>query len=108
MDQGKAFTFWHCVSEGAFEPNRTPDLRRCERVPWIRPIVEHEQDATVEVWQHRKNRDERLYLWLNEEYLVVLGIRHKHFMLITAFPTDREHTRKKLRNERDKTRPPKN
>ena len=36
---GKARRFWHCVSEGDIENSRIPDLRRCERVPWMRPVV---------------------------------------------------------------------
>lgn len=99
----KEFTFWHCVSEGRVEADRIPDIRRCERIPWMRPIIEH--DTEVDVWEGRKNGDDRLYLWFNEQYLVVLGVRTGHYMLITAFLTDRRHTQDKLRRERDATRP---
>jgi hypothetical protein len=34
---GKERTFWHATSEGNIEVQRTPDLRRCERIGWIRP-----------------------------------------------------------------------
>ncbi|MBD3672767.1 MAG: hypothetical protein HUJ26_04500 [Planctomycetaceae bacterium] len=98
---GKWFTFWHCVSEGRIEEDRTPDFRRSERVPWIRPTIEHETEDTVDVWTTKKNREQRLYLWVNEEYIVVLGVRKKYFLLITAFPTNRTHTVEKLRRERD-------
>ncbi len=33
---GKEAGFWHCVSEGREEDARTPDLRRCERIRWVR------------------------------------------------------------------------
>ncbi len=100
--ENKWFTFWHCVSEGEVEEQRTPDLRRCERIPWIRPIIDHECDSGVDVWESKKKRDDRLYLWLYEQYLIVLGIRNDHYLLITAFPTNQNHTVRKLRNERDR------
>lgn len=97
----KWFTFWHCVSEGRVEEHRTPDFRRCERIPWMRPIIEHETEAVVDVWTRKKNGDDRLYVWFAEEYLVVLGIRKTYYLLITAFPTNRDHTVRKLRKERE-------
>ncbi len=38
---GKEAGFWHCVSEGADEANRNSDLRRCERIRWVRVIIEN-------------------------------------------------------------------
>lgn len=32
MSMGKVATFWHMTSEGSDGENRTPDLRRCERI----------------------------------------------------------------------------
>jgi len=59
------------------------------------------QDRTV---LGRKRREWRTYLWLNEEYLVVLGERRNYYQLITAFCTDRPHTIRKIRLERDAAR----
>lgn len=102
----KWFTFWHCVSEGRVEDHRTPDLRRCERIPWMRPIIEHDAEACVELWSSKKKGDKRLYLWYDEEYLVVLGKRSGYYVLITAFPTNRRHTIEKLRKKRDEESSP--
>jgi hypothetical protein len=99
--QDKWFTFWHCVSEGKVEDSRTPDLRRCERISWIRAIIQNSVDGQIDQWNVAKKGDERKYLWFREDYLVVLGVRKDHYLLITAFPTNREHTRRKLRKERD-------
>jgi hypothetical protein len=95
----KGGRFWHCISEGPDEDQRTPDLRRCERIAWVREIIENFQDQRVMVWARRKGREQRHYLWLEESYLVVLGERGHRYQLITAFCTDREHTREKLRRE---------
>lgn len=99
---GKEAGFWHCVSEGRDEVNRTPDLRRCERIGWIRALIENPDAPGVDVWRCRKNRDWRTYLWLKESYLVVLGERKGYYQLITAFCTDRAHTIRKQRAERDR------
>jgi hypothetical protein len=101
---GKEAGFWHCVSEGPDEEQRTPDLRRCERIGWLRPVIEHGNEAGVDVWRQRKGGDWRVHVWYQESYLVVLGERGRYYQLITAFCTDREHTRRKKRRERDAAR----
>ncbi|MBN1589097.1 MAG: hypothetical protein JW888_06255 [Pirellulales bacterium] len=104
IQDGKEAGFWHCVSEGPDEDHRTPDLRRCERIGWVRKVIEHAHDADVDVWTQRKGRDQRIHIWLRESYLVVLGERGRYYQLITAFCTDREHTKRKKRQERDASR----
>ena len=104
IQDGKEAGFWHCVSEGADENQRTPDLRRCERIAWVRKVIEHANDADVDVWMQRKGRDQRIHIWYQETYLVVLGERGRYYQLITAFCTDREHTKQKKRRERDASR----
>jgi len=46
---GKEATFWHLTSEGSVESQRTPDLRRCERIPWLRSIIEQADDPALKV-----------------------------------------------------------
>jgi hypothetical protein len=104
IQDGKEAGFWHCVSEGPDEDHRTPDLRRCERIGWVREVIEHAHDTDVDVWTQRKGRDQRIHIWLRESYLVVLGERGRYYQLITAFCTDREHTKRKKRQERDASR----
>jgi hypothetical protein len=38
---GKEATFWHLTSEGEVEENRDPDFGRCERIGWVRAILEN-------------------------------------------------------------------
>ena len=99
MFDGKEAGFWHCISDGPDENNRIPDLRRCERIGWIRTIIENCCKINVRIWRLRKNSDNRVYLWLNQEYLVVLGDRVRYVQLITAFCTDKKHTIAKLEKE---------
>ena len=37
---GRWASFWHLVQEGRVEDNRTPDLRRCERIRWVRWVIQ--------------------------------------------------------------------
>lgn len=104
IQDGKEAGFWHCVSEGYDEEHRTPDLRRCERIAWVRKVIEHANDAGVDVWEAKKGRERRIHIWLDESYLVVLGDRKRYYQLVTAFCTDREHTKRKKRKERDASR----
>jgi hypothetical protein len=101
---GKETAFWHCIQQGADEEQRTPDLRRCERIGWVRATIENASDPSVEAWPTRRRRDDRMCLWYAEQYLVVLGKRRGYWQLITAYPTDREHTRRKLRREMQRNR----
>jgi hypothetical protein len=94
--------FWHLISEGRVEDDRLPDLRRCERIRWVRWVIENaEIRDDIDVWQNRRQRETNWLLWYREEYLVILGERTDYFLLRTAFCTDREHRRRKLRKERD-------
>ena len=107
---GKEAGFWHCVSEGASEEQRLPDLRRCERIRWIRTVIEHANDESVDHWTNRRGADTRHLIWWNESFLVVLAERTRrrdgfqYFQLITAYCTTEEHRKKKLRKDRDGAR----
>lgn len=103
---GKEAGFWHCVQQGADEAARTPDMGRCERIAWIRAIIEHAHEESIDRWTTTRGTDSRCVLWFREEYVVILGNRtarsgRKYKQLITAYGTDREHTKRKLRAERD-------
>ncbi len=101
--ENKDYSFWHLIQEGEIEDERTPDFRRCERIGWIRAIIENSDDPAVRVWENvrarRRGVERRVLLWLNEEVLVVLGDRGTYWSLITAYTTDRAHRIEKLRME---------
>jgi len=105
--QGKEAGFWHCTSEGSKGEDRTPDLRRCERIGWVRAVIEHYDDINVDCWPNIRHGECRWVLWLNEEFLVILGERtrkrdgFRYFQLITAYVTEKEPRKRKLRKEKD-------
>lgn len=100
MLQEKEAGFWHITSEGEKEEERTPDFRRCERIRWIRAIIENSQEPIVKVWENERNGKKRICLWLEEhKYLVILEKREKYIVLWTAYLVTRKHTEVKLRKE---------
>jgi hypothetical protein len=98
--QEKHFSFWHVTSTGEKEEERIPDFRRCERIRWIRPIIENADDPAVKVWENQRRDGKRICLWLeSQNYLVVLSPRQDYVLLLTAYTTDYERTRRKLWQE---------
>lgn len=98
--RGKEKTFRHCITEGSLEEERAPDLRRCERIRWIRSVLDNFQNTEVKTWQNKRGRNIRQLVWLEEaQYVVVLEKRRTSWFLLTAYCTDRSHTARKLRKE---------
>ena len=94
---GKEATFWHMISEGNVEEERTPDFRRCERIRWPRPLIEHEAETEVLVrTESRASNDDRIHIYLpNERYLVVLADRGNYILPWTAFYIEHENGHRK-------------
>lgn len=105
----KEQTFFHITSTNySFngDPNdRIPDFRRCERIHWIRPMIEINSNSTcglncLKIWPEKMRGKVRTNI-LNEKdkFLVVLEEREEYVLLITAFYIDRKHTlQKKLKS----------
>ncbi len=99
---GKRFAFWHMISEGNVEDERLPDMRRCERLPQVRWIIENADTVdAIDIWEQTRGREKNWVLWYEEYYLVVLAQRSGFYLLKTAFCTDRNHRVRKFRKERD-------
>lgn len=98
--QDKEATFWHITSEGITESERTPDLRRCERIRWLRSIIENADDPTIKLWENQRKGETRICLWLEEqEYIVILAKRKDYILLWTAYLVTRTHQKQKLQRE---------
>jgi hypothetical protein len=98
--EGKEATFWHFISTGEHETDRIPDLRRCERIRWPRPVIENCDDGNVRVWENRRKNERRIVIWLEEaEYLVVLADRNGYLLPWTAYTVTEDHRKRKLHAE---------
>lgn len=99
---GRWASFWHLVQEGPVEDDRFPDLRRCERIRWVRWIIENAPaHAEIDEWQNTRGAETNTLLWYREEYLVVLAQRQGYWLLRTAYCTEQGGRIDKLRRERD-------
>jgi|GEM_PF-2487039 len=48
------WTFAHFTSKGAIDENRELDLSRCERIGWIKPIIENSHLDCVKIWVNER------------------------------------------------------
>jgi hypothetical protein len=103
---GKEEGFWHLITRDQWvrnhrtrqnEKERLPELERAGKLPWARPIIEHESDPCVQVWDFdeatKRGNKLRTYVWLKDwDYVVILERQAKDkgdiFMLITSFHLD--------------------
>ena len=88
------------TSEGMNEAERTPDLRRCERIRWPRPVIDQSEDPAVKVWVAMRGNEKRIHIWLErQDYLVVLADRDSYLLPWTAYCIEYPHKRAKLQKE---------
>ena len=100
LSNGKEWTFWHLIQEGEVEEDRLPDLRRCERIRWPKPIIEAIRTDKVWTWKNKRKQATRIVIAIKDfSYVVILEERRDYVLLWTAYWVERPHRRKKLRNE---------
>lgn len=102
--KGKHHGFWHLTSEGDKEDEREPCLFRCERIRWIRWLIDNlNQCAEISVWHETRNNTSEVVIWLeSEDYVVVLSERRDYWLLKTAYLIKYDNKRKQLRKNREK------
>ena len=72
----KEATFWHFISEGKVEADRTINLRRCERIRWPRQMLEQETALQLPVWTQERKGKPRIVIALPDfSYIFVLDER---------------------------------
>ncbi|MBE3050016.1 hypothetical protein IMZ48_47450 [Candidatus Bathyarchaeota archaeon] len=97
-DRGLDATFWHLVEKG--KDSRILDFRRCERIPWPKPIVGHCDETCIKTWENTRNGERRICIWYESaKYLVVLAKRTGYILFWTAYIVEDTHTEIKLRKE---------
>lgn len=103
-DNGKPAAFGHITTEDDRNTKqRELSLRRCERIAWIKAIIEHANDPLVLVWEKEqktsKRRAIRTYLFLEQEnFLVILQeIKYGHYMITAIYVDNPNQKRKHLK-----------
>lgn len=97
---GKEYTFYHMTHSGNIENDREPDMRRMERIPYPRPIIDNSTDKDLKVWKNQRGSDSRILIFHEEEsYLVVLTQRKDYILPWTAYMVEQNHRKEKLKKE---------
>lgn len=99
-DEGREVIFWHLTHrEDRQTRERLPDHRRCERLPWVKSIIENAHRTEVVAFDYQEGDGSvKTYLWLRDfDFLVLMkkypdGARR----LITSYYIDYPHKRRKL------------
>lgn len=101
LSLNKEATFWHVTSEGRTEKDRVPDMRRMERVGWIRPMIDScRSNNHVCYWPSERRGECRPNIAVPDfSYIVVLEEHVEYTMLWTAFYVERESQRQKFRKQ---------
>ena len=98
-NDGREETFWHCISSKDGE-DRVPDFRRCERLSWIKALIEAVDKGEALAWRNRRGSRKRVVVSLPDfSYVVVLGEHNTRLVLITHYEVEQPHRRTKLRKE---------
>ena len=100
VTDGKESAFWHLISGGENEPDRLPDLRKCEHIRWPRPIIEHSFESVIKIWENERKGEKSICIWLeSRDFLVVLRKRNGYLLFWTAYPIEQDHRKNKLKKE---------
>lgn len=88
------WTFVHFTSRGEIEEDRDLDLRRCERIGWVKPIIENASSDSVKIFENeRRNKNNKpiksVVLWCEQANtkVVITKLKGKksEYYIITTF-----------------------
>ena len=102
MNNEREATYYHITSEGYDEANRTPDLRRMERIRFSRSFIDNHDKDVFKVWENKRKGKTRILI-LNEEerFLVILEDRGDFVLLWTCYYIEHGYRLKKYLKEYD-------
>ncbi|GHT43555.1 hypothetical protein FACS189438_0990 [Bacteroidia bacterium] len=98
--EGKEYTYYHFTHSGDDESERTPDLRRMERIGFPKPMIDASRSDKLKTWRNRRGTKDRILILHEEEkYLVVLEDRKDYILPWTAYLIEHESRLKRLVKE---------
>ena len=121
MEDGREKLFWHLTTRSVksrkiprrkkkFYPankiyskeGRSLDLRRCERLPWVRALIENAKEPEVLAWDYEEgDLTIKTYVWLRDLDFVVIMKKYSDNKrrLITSFYVDKGYKRKDFKRK---------
>jgi len=107
MEDGKEKIFWHLTSRDDKEAgDRLPDLRRSERLPWVRPMLDQPEMPEVLAWDHAEGDGTvKTYVWLENYDFVVIMKKYPdgRRRLVTSFWLEYGNAKRKLRKKYERS-----
>lgn len=115
IEDGREKIFWHLTTryiiskiprrkkkfypagQTHFEKDRFPDLRRCERLSWVKALIEKARSPKVLAWDYEEgDLTIKTYVWLKEYDFIVIMKKYPDDKrrLITSFYVDKFYKRK--------------
>ena len=112
FENGKEKVFWHLTSRKEevsipkrkrkfakeilkkYEKERIPDLRRSERLPWVKPLIDNYAESEVCAWDYEEgDGDIHTYIWIKNFSFVVIMKKYRNGSrrLITSFYVDKQN-----------------
>lgn len=105
IENGKERIFWHLTTrDDKTQEARYPDLRRSERLPWLKPMIEVEPNTDVLTWEYTESDNSvKIYIWLrNHDYVAIIRkFKNGALILVTAFWVEYPSARRKLMKKYD-------
>lgn len=115
MDDGKEEIFWHLTTRNTRERKiprrkrkffqdqdveeqpRLPDMRRCERLSWVKPLIDNFAKPEIFSWDYEEgDRTIKTYVWIKDYDFVVIMKKYPdgRRRIITSFHVDHDYTKK--------------
>ena len=121
IEYGKEAIFWHLTTrivkvkkiprrkrkfyledQEIVAEERLPDLRRCQRLSWIKPLIEHPCDPEIFAWDYQEgDLTIKTYIWFKDEEFAVIMKKYPNGRrrLITSFYIDKPYKREDFRRK---------
>lgn len=99
--KNKPFCFWHLISEGEKEDDRTPNFQRCEKIRWISWCIENinNKDSGLSWWINKRNNKKNIVIWHEQEnFAVILGERNNYYLLLTSYTVENNRRKTFIKN----------
>lgn len=79
---------------------RLPDIKRAERLLWIKPIIEHADEPEIFDWDYYDEDKKRIitYLWLKDyDFIVIMKkLKNERRVLLTAYYVKYNNAKRKF------------
>ncbi|MBW2663664.1 MAG: hypothetical protein JRD93_17205 [Deltaproteobacteria bacterium] len=122
IEDGREKIFWHLTSrkqkarrvprrkrrfydEDEIPAERLPDLRRSERLPWVKALIENTGKNGISAWDYEEgNGSIKTYVWLKNCDFVVIMKKYPNNSrrLVTSFYVDREYKQRDFESKYDR------